>query len=147
MRERHGFALAAALAAMVLIAVLITGILFSAGQESRTTRHAILDQQTFAYAELAASRAIESMSPATFADATAGDVITFTPPRDEPLESTVIMTKLDTTLVLVVAEGRIAAADALRLRRRVEIVVRFTRDSIGIERVARIAENAWSALY
>ncbi len=147
MSKQPGFALASALAAMVLMAVLITGILFSAGQESRATRHAILDQQTFAYAELAASRAIESMSPATFADARAGDVITFTPPRDDPLESTVIITKLDTALVLVVAEGRIAAADAVRLRRRVEIVVRIARDSIGIERVARIAENAWAALY
>jgi len=147
MREQHGFALAAALAAIVLIAVLITGILFSAGQESRATRHAILDQQAFAYAELAASRAIASLNPATFAGASGGDAVTFTPPRDEPLESTVIITKLDTALVLVVAEGRIAAADAVRLRRRVAIVVRFTRDSTGTERVARIAENAWSALY
>jgi len=147
MSKQPGFALAAALAAMVLMAVLITGILFSAGQESRATRHAILDQQAFAYAELAASRAIASLSPAMFADASGGDAVTFTPPRDDPLESTVIITKLDTALVLVVAEGRIVAADAVRLRRRVEIVVRIARDSIGIERVARIAENAWAALY
>lgn len=147
MSNRPAFVLAAALAAIVLIAALITGILFASGQETRSTRHAILDQQAFAYAEVAAARAVASMNPATFVTADAGEVFTYTPARDDLFESTVFITKLDSSLVLVVAEGRVAAADAFRLRRRVEIVVRFTRDSAGIERVTRIPENAWAAMY
>lgn len=147
MNRRPAFALAAALAAIVLIAVLVTGVLFATGQESRATRYAILDQQAFAYAELAASRAIASFNTATMADAGAGDVTAYMPPRDDRLESTVFITKLDSALFFIVAEGRVAAADASRLRRRVGIVVRSTRDSSGIERVVRISEQAWAALY
>lgn len=147
MMRRGGFALAAALAAIVLIAALVTGVLFAAGQETRATRHAILDRQTFAYAELVASRAIASLNPATMADSGVGATTTYEPSRDDSFASTVFITKLDSALFLVVAEGRIAAADALQLRRRVGIVVRAARDSSGAERVTRIGEQAWSALY
>lgn len=147
MTRRHGFALAAALAALVLITVLVTGVLFAAGQEARSTRHSILDQQAFAYAELAASRAIASMDFATFATANIGAVSVLTPPRDGLLESTVYITKLDSALARVVAEGRVSAADANQLRRRVEIVVRVARDSSGNSRALRIPSIAWSALY
>jgi len=147
MTDRCGFALAAALAAMVLIAVLVTGVLFAAGQEARSTRHAIPDQQAFAYAEFAASRAIASMNLATYASASIGAVSVLTPARDGLLESTVYITKLDSALVRVVAEGRVSGADAARLRRRVEIVVRVTRDSSGTSRALRIPSIAWSALY
>lgn len=147
MTERPGFALAAAMAALILIAVMVTGILFAAGQESKATRHELHDQQALAYAELSAARAIASMNAAAFAGANAGDAFSYTPARDGPLESTVFITKLDTMLVRVVAEGRIVSADASQLRRRVEIVVHFTRDSSGSERAVRISGNAWSALY
>jgi len=147
MTDRRGIALAAALAAMVIIAVLVTGVLFAAGQETRSTRHGILEQQAFAYAELAASRAIASMNPETIANDSAGAVSVFTPSRDGLLESTVLITKLDSALASVVAEGRVAGADASRLRRRVEIVVRFARDSTGTIRTLRIPSIAWSALY
>lgn len=147
MRNRRAFALAAAMGALVLISVMITAILFAAGQETRATRHAILSQQALSYAELAAGRAIAGLNSATLGNASAGDVSTYAPAGDDLLESTVFITKLDSSLALVVAEGRIRAADALRLRRRVEIVVRVARDSAGIERVIRIPENAWAAMY
>jgi len=147
MKRRHGFILAAALAAIVLMAVLITGILFAAGQETRTTRHAVLEQQVLAYAELVAGRAVASFDAATMSGAVQGDVSSFTPPRDDPLESTVFITKLDSALFLIVAEGRSAAADALRLRRRVGIIVRSVRGSFDAERVVRIDEQSWTALY
>lgn len=147
MKNRHAFALAAALAALVLIATMIAGILFAAGQETRSTRNAILSQQAFSYAELAAARALAELNPATLTDAAVGDVSTYTPASDDPLESTVFITKLDSSLVLVVAEGRVRAADAFRLRRRVEIVARVVRDSTGFDRVIRIPENAWAAMY
>ncbi|MEJ7759485.1 MAG: hypothetical protein WKF55_07805 [Gemmatimonadaceae bacterium] len=147
MTRKPGFALAAALAAIVLIAVLITSVLFAAGQETRASRSSVLDQQIFAYAELAASRAVSSFNPATMSDASAGYVSIYRLPRDDLMESTVFITKLDSALFLIVAESRSGAADAIRLRRRVGINVRATRDSLGVERVVPIDNLSWTALY
>ena len=54
MKRRVGFALVAALVAIVLIAVLVTGALFSVNQEAHATSALLLDRQASGYAERAA---------------------------------------------------------------------------------------------
>ena len=132
---------------MVLIAVLATAALFASTQEAHATRAEILDQQASAYAELAAQRTINTWS-CTGCDALpVGGVIAGSPATDPPLESTVYTTKLDSALFLVVAEGRIVASGATRLKRRIAIAVRIARDSLGNEYAFPLSHQSWSAVY
>jgi len=149
MRVRRGFALVAALFSIVLMAVLVTGVLFSAGQEARTTRNQILDQQAFAYAELAASRAIANWNGPVGDSLNIGVTASYMPAPDPPLASTVFVTKLDSALFMIVAEGRVSAGGAPGLRRRVGVFVRSVPDSVNPPpgRVVRVNDHAWAALY
>lgn len=147
MRRPSGFALPAALAAIVLIAALATAALFASNQESLATRWDILDQQAAAYAERSALRAIAGWSCGGCDDLAPGGVISETPAPDPPLESTVFITKLDSALYLVVGEGRVTSAGATRIRRRVAITVRTARDSLGVPRAFLLHPHSWSAVY
>jgi len=144
---RRGFALAAALAAIVIIAVIVTGALFASGQESRATRLEILDQKTVQYAERAALLRIGGWSCPECDSMRVGAVITASSTADSPLESTVYITRLDSALFLVVGEGRVVVSGATRLSRRVSIVVRTSRDSTGVARASRLRGYAWAAAY
>lgn len=147
LRTRTAFALVAALAAIVLIAVLITGALFASTQETHATRAAILDQQTAAYAERAALLAIAVWSCAVCDSMQVGAVIIRSPAADPPLESTVYTTRLDSALYLVVAEGRIVVAGTARIRRRISIAVVTRRDSLGVTQASPVRGHAWAATY
>lgn len=144
---RRGFALPAALAAIVLIAALATAALFASSQESLATRWDILDQQASAYAERSALRAITSWGCVGCDDLATGSVFSETPAPDPPLESTVFITKLDSALYHVVGEGRVTSAGAIRIRRRVAITVRIARDSLGVTRAFPLHPHSWSAVY
>jgi len=64
-KGRAGFILVAALVAIVIIALLITGALFASGQDLAVSRNEIRDQQALGTAEFAIARALESWdSPA-----------------------------------------------------------------------------------
>jgi hypothetical protein len=147
MTHRRGFALAVALMAIVLIAVVVTASLFAASQETRAGDAALLDQKVAAYAELASLDAMGSWNAPACDALAVGAVIILTPPADPPFESTVYITRLDSALFLIVGEGRIAIGTAIRLRRRVAITVKTTRDVLGQTRATRVSEQAWSALY
>lgn len=147
MRGPPGFALPAALAAIVLIAALATAALFASSQESLATRWDILDQQASAYAERSALQAIAGWNCGACDDMTRGGVLGEIPAPDPPLESTVFITKLDSALYLVVGEGRVTSAGAIRIRRRVAITVRTARDSLGVPRAFPLHPHSWSAVY
>lgn len=147
MTARHGFALAASLVAVVIIAALAAGVLFAAGQEARASRGAMLEQQTFSYAETTANRAIELFASAASDSMQVGTVISYTPEPDPPLESTVFITRLDSALYLVVAEGRTTPAYPSRMRRRVSIAVRTERSDSTAIIATRLSDLSWSALY
>ena len=147
MRRPPGFALPAAIAAIVLIAALATAALFASNQESLATQWDILDQQAAAYAERSAQRAIGGWSCGGCDDLPPGGVISEIPAPDAPLESTVFITKLDSALYLVVAEGRVSVAGAARIRRRVAITARTARDSLGVTRAFPLHPHSWSAVY
>lgn len=147
MKARRGFALATALACVVLIAVIASAAIFASGQEARATRTEILDHQAFAYAERAAQMTVSAWACPACDSLAVGGVIVESPSNDPPLESTVYTTRLDSALYLVVAEGRIVVSGATRLRRRVSVAVRTSRDSAGVTRAIPLAPHAWAALY
>jgi hypothetical protein len=147
MKRRAAFALVAALAAIVIIAVLVTGALFASNQETHAVSAEVLDQQASAYAERSALLAIAGWECPECDGLQAGEVIIRSPAPAPPLESTVYITRLDSALFLVTGEGRIMRAGAPRLRRRISIVVSTSRDTLGVPRAARVSGDAWAANY
>jgi hypothetical protein len=145
--RKGGFVLVAALVTLVLIALLITGAFFASGQELGVGRNEIRDQQAFEFAEYALTHAIAGWDGPTRESMTVGQTTLLPPVMAEPLESSVFVTKLDTALFLVVAEGHIAASDALDLRRRVGIFIRSVVDGASVQPPVRLSEQAWSELY
>lgn len=147
MKCRQGFALAAALIAIVLIAAMVTGALFATHQETSATAAEVVDQQASAYAERAAFLTVAYWACAECDAMTVGSVIVRSPANDPPLESTVYVTRLDSALFLVTAEGRIVSSSSVRARRRISIAVGTSRDSSGVSRAFRVSEQAWSSAY
>jgi Tfp pilus assembly protein PilX len=144
---RPGFVLVAALVALVLIALLITGVFFASAQDLAVARAELRDQQAFAYAEYAVAHALESWDKAAREAMTIGQTVTLQSAADPPLESSVFITRLDSALYVVVAEGRVMTADAYALRRRVGITVRSVVNGTRITPPQRVTELAWSELY
>lgn len=147
MKLRSGFVLAFVMIAIVLIAVLVTGAMFAANQETSATAAEILDQQASAYAERAATQTVAAWDCASCDSMAVGSVLVRGPAADPPLESTVYVTRLDSALFLVTAEGRVVSYSATRLSRRVSIVVTISRDTTGASRASRVSEQAWTAVY
>lgn len=145
--RRRGFALAAALMALVLVAAMITGALFASSQETHASEAESLEARAATYAERAAINKLDTWD-AVLCDALApGAVIIANPPANPPLESTVYITRLDSALFLIVGEGRITSSGPLRVRRRIAIAVKIARDAQGVEHALRVSEQAWTALY
>jgi hypothetical protein len=147
MKCRPGFALAAALACIVIIAVLASAALFASTQEAQATRTEVLDHQASSYAERSALLAVSGWSCAGCDSLAVGGVIVQNPAADPPLESTVYLTRLDSALFLVVAEGRIVVGGAARVKRRISIAVGTSRDSSGVTRAAPLSAQSWSAVF
>ncbi|MEO8193835.1 MAG: hypothetical protein ABI681_08280 [Gemmatimonadales bacterium] len=147
MKERRGFALAVALVAVVVIAALVTGALFSSSQETHAAAAELLDQQATSYAERAALIAISDWTCPECDAMQVGSVIIRSPIADPPFESTVYITRLDNALYLVTGEGRIAGPNGNRARRRITIAVTVSRDVRGAQIATRVIGQAWSASY
>jgi Tfp pilus assembly protein PilX len=147
MRSRAGFALAVALACIVIIAALIAAAVFASGQEARATSFQIEDYQAFSYAERAATLAVSSWVCSQCDSLPVGGVSIQNPAANPPLESTVYTTRLDSALFLVVAEGRIVVAGTTRAARRIAIAVGTERDSAGTARAFPLGAHSWSAVY
>ncbi|MEO7368797.1 MAG: hypothetical protein ABIZ36_12630 [Gemmatimonadaceae bacterium] len=148
MRHRQGFALAVALMALVVIAVLVTAALFATSQETHVSEAELLETRASGYAERVALDQIASWNAALCDSLPLGGVIKGAPPADPPFESSVYVTRLDSAVFFIVGEGSIASqTGAARIRRRVGVLVRTERDSQNVERVLRVSEQAWAALY
>ncbi|HUQ21333.1 MAG TPA: hypothetical protein VM099_17095 [Gemmatimonadaceae bacterium] len=143
---RKGFVLIATLVALVIIALLITGAFVAGGEDFAVSRAELRDQQTFAYAEFAAGRALSAWNAADRSAMAIGSSVTAATTSDSPLESSVFITRLDSTLYSIVAEARLTTTDGNRLRRRVGIVVTTVRNGARNPPV-RIPDQAWSELY
>lgn len=145
--NRAGFALVAALVALVLIAVLVTGALFASNQESSSASAQLDDQKVLAYAERSALETAVNWTCPECDLLPVGSVIIRNPVASPPLESTVYITRLDSAVFLVTGEGRISETGASTVRRRVSIAVTITRDSLGTSSSSRIAGDSWIAAY
>ncbi len=144
---RNGFVLVAALVALVVIALLITGAFFASGQELGVARNELRDQQAFGFAEYAVARAIESWDGPARELMTPGQTVQLAPVSNTTLHSSAFVTRLDTALYVIVAEGRIVSGDGSGLRSRVGVVVRTVRDGAPINPPMRVTEQPWSELY
>jgi hypothetical protein len=141
-RSRQAFVLVAALVAIVLIALLITAAFFATGQDLSITRAELREQQTFAYAEYAMAHAVSDWSAADRKKIAVGEPTSLATSPDDPLQSTVFVTRLDTAIYSVVAEARLLTPDASGFVRRVGLLVRGDRSP-----PVRLPEQAWSELY
>lgn len=144
--SRAGFVLVAALVALIVMALLITGAFFASGQDVAITRAELRDQQVFAYAEYAAAHTLENWDAPARALMSIGQTQTAQSTTDSPLESTVLVTRLDTLIYAITAEARISTVDGNGLRRRIGITVLTSGTGNGVQPV-RVPEQAWSELY
>jgi type II secretory pathway pseudopilin PulG len=147
MRRRSGFALVAAIVAIVLIGVLVTSGLFASNQESHSTGAELAEQQTAAFAERAAIIAVTGWSCPECDQLAVGSVFIRNPVASPPLESTVYITRLDSALFIVTGEARLTRSGAVALRRRASIAVKIARDSLGTARASRIDGDSWAVAY
>lgn len=148
MRQRRGFALAVALMALVIIAILVTAVLFATSQETHVSEGELLETRSSGYAEWVSLDKMATWNAAQCDSLPVGGVIKETPPADPPFESTVYVTRLDSAVFFIVGEGSIASQNGVaRIRRRVGVLVRIERDAQNVERVRRVSEQAWTALY
>lgn len=126
---------------------MVTGAVFAANQETSATAAEVADQQASSYAEHAATLAVAFWACGGCDAMQVGSVLVRSPVPDPPLESTVYVTRLDSALFLVTAEGRVVSSSTVRARRRISIAVRISGDSSGVSRALRVSEQAWFAAY
>ena len=143
MKSRAGFALLAAIVALVLIAVLVTGALYASSQESHSAGAELLDQKLLSLAERVTVEAASNWACPECDLLSAGSVIIRNPAPSPPLASTVYITRLDSAVFLVTGEARITTPDVAAARRRVSIAVKITRDSLGVFSASRIHGDSW----
>jgi hypothetical protein len=146
MRSRPGFAIAAAIAALVLIGFLVIAALFATAQESRATSAEMIDAKAFAYAEQVALSAAADWTCNTCDLLPVGSVIIRNTAALPPLESTVYITRLDSALFLVTGEARSESA-GLPMSRRVSIVLSTSTDSLGVVHAFPLAREFWTPVY
>jgi hypothetical protein len=147
MRSRRAFAVAAALCAVVVIAALITGAFFASAQETAATRLGIIDQQAFGAAEQGAARALASWDAAAMDAMNQGSTTTLASFTTPPTASTIAATKLDTSLFVIAAKGRVTTADAERIHRTVTLLIHAQKSDSGRFVLRRVREQAWSEAY
>ena len=149
LRDRHprGFVLIAAIVALVLIALLITGAFFASAQDLAVTRAELRDQQVFASAEYALASSLQTWDAAAREAMSLGETVMLQSNTDPPLQSSVFITRLDSALYSIAAEGRMTTADANGLRRRVAITVCTVLNGARVSPPERVREQAWSELY
>lgn len=140
-----GFALPAALLALLLIAALIAGA-FSATIEETRLGAAAADRQL---ALLSAESAIESTITAL--SGSPGDSIGFGETRSRPVEGlgmpvVVYVTRLDSSLYWLVADAG-STSPTSGIARRIGVLVRATNGSAHSMTIDPVPERAWSELF
>jgi hypothetical protein len=145
MRRRTGFALAAALLAMVLIAALIAGVFLATTDETRISSAAAAKEAALVATETAIELTIRDWNASIAGNVDIGDshptaIEAFGTPVD------VYVTRLDSTLYAIVAEARLISSESSATRRTGAIVrVQIAADhSITIDRVP---ERWWSEVF
>jgi len=142
---RRGFALAAALLSLMLIAALLAGVFFAAMEETRMSGASGSKQLALSAAESAIEMTISDW-PGTMADPlrVAGTRTSQIDAFGAPV--TVSVTRLDSTLYWIVAKAPAVSSESSAIR-RVGVVVRVEYGLDHSIRIDRIPERWWSELF
>ena len=143
--RRAGFALAAALLALLLISALVTGVFFAATEETRIGIASAERQLALSAAESAiemtiAGWSVDSASPIAVNATRTVAVGGFGMP------ATVHITRLGATLYMIVADARAQSRES-RVSRRIGVVVRVLQSAEDSMVIDRISERSWSELF
>ena len=142
---RRGFAIPAALLAVLVIAALIAGVFGATTEETRIGAAAADRQTALVSAESAIEIAIAALSASP--DDTIGVGETRSRQIDELDVSTfVYVTRLDSSRYWLVADAGAVSSNS-GVARRIGVVVRATKGSGDSIRVDRIPERGWSELF
>lgn len=144
MRGPRGFALAAALLAIMIIGALLASLFFAITEETRTGAASRRRDNALAAAESAIQIGVAML--ATQVDQSSIGTARSQPVEVEGFPATVHITRLDSSLfwvLAVVGDSRDPAA----VTRRTGLLVAASRDSSGSIRIVRIPERAWSELF
>ena len=144
MRGPRGFALAAALLAIMIIGALLASLFFAITEETRTGAASRRRDHALAAAESAIQIGVALL--ATQVDQSSIGTARSQPVEVEGFPATVHITRLDSSLfwvLAVVGDSRDPAA----VTRRTGLLVAASRDSSGSIRIVRIPERAWSELF
>ncbi len=144
-RLRRGFALAAALLAIMIIGALLASLFFAVTEETRATAATSRRDRALAAAESAIEMGIDRLATQPPDQSSIGTGHS-QPVVVEGLPAVVHTTRLDSTLFWVV--GVVGdARDPSAVARRIGVLVAAAADSSGSIRIVRIPERAWSELF
>jgi type II secretory pathway pseudopilin PulG len=143
--DRTGFALLAALLALLLIAALIAGVFGATTEETRIGSAASARQLSLLGAESAIEGAIAALSMAPDDSIGVGET------RSRPVDGlgvpvVVYVTRLDSSLYWLVAQAG-DTASGFGISRRIGVVVRVINVPGHSITIDRIKERAWSELF
>jgi Tfp pilus assembly protein PilX len=142
---RLGFALVAALLAIVLIGALVAGAMFATTEETRVGAMGVAREVALMTAESAIASFVSEASVTRPDDVGIAGVVSQTT-LISGRSVTLYLTRLDSTIYWVVAE---ASADPSRsgARRRIGVLVTTRARSDGTMSITPISERAWSELF
>jgi hypothetical protein len=143
--RRHGFALAAALLALLLISALVTAVFFAATEETKIGTASAKHQLALSAAESAVEMTIAEWNSAWSPQVGLGGTrVTAIDGFEVPVD--VHVTRLDSTLYWIVAD----AADSLSgsgISRRIGVAIRVLIAPDHSITIDRISERSWSELF
>ncbi|HVS61061.1 MAG TPA: hypothetical protein VHE82_10260 [Gemmatimonadaceae bacterium] len=143
--RRDGFALAAALLAVVLIGALVAALVFGANEETKISAATGSRRRTLLAAESALERELATVSVASLEAMPTGSASSrATSSFSIPVQ--LYVTRLDSSrfwLVTVAIEGTRTSGAASR----VGLIARIVRDSAGSRTMVRIPERWWAELF
>lgn len=140
-----GFAIPAALLAVLVIAALIAGVFGATTEETRIGAAAADRQTALVSAESAVAIAITALSAAPHDSMDVGETRS-QQVDDLDVPALVYVTRLDSVLYWVVADAGAVSPNS-GVARRIGVLVRAKKGSADSIRVDRIPERAWSELF
>jgi hypothetical protein len=142
-RARNGFALAAALLAIVLIGALVTGVMFATTEDTRIGATAVAREIAMMAAESALATAVSD--PLIMPDSI-GLAASRSFPGNGSTVVIVYITRLDSSTCWIVAD---ALPDFFHsgAKRRVGVLAHVSRTADGTRTIAPISERWWSELF
>jgi Tfp pilus assembly protein PilX len=147
--RRSGFALVAALVAVVLVGALIAGAFVATTEESRVSLNAGLAERSLNAAESAAEGDVADWASQQADSLIAGQRKARSWTSDG-MQLTTTLIRLNGTLFVLTGEATgvdHSASGVPSIRRRIGILLRRVADSTGRGSLLRLEERAWSELF